>query len=287
MTYLRDARDKVRREMPAKGRATPPPAPPPAGSRTGAQIILDDLRNRYKPDFKVGSAVHCKDGRVVPMAEGCAVLDSALIKALESASDAPRYKGEGVSPGPVNRNALPAFFRAWSKVSWGDLLRELPDEDAAELGGDAEAAEEFRRLVREALLTEVTLGGSIAGVGVSQVERRSVVDWCDRFAKAGDWKGIRSKMCWCRIRVHADGELELMVAVRHELFAQLKADRRLTEMGAKRFARRCARYGVGKLDERERPCGRRAVVLDRDFVADLVEGLPGEEDGAAGASPEG
>src|SRR5262249_48141354 len=157
-------------------------------------------------------------------------------------------KGDGVSPGPLNRNAIPGHFRKWARFAWGDLLGELPDEDNAELGKGDEAPEEFRRLVRDALLTEMTLAGTIRDTGVTQRERRSLVDWAYKFAKDGPGKSIRSKLCWCRIRVDAKGELKLQVAVRHDLFGQLRADRRLVEMGAKKFARRCARYGVGRVD---------------------------------------
>jgi integrase len=119
--------------------------------------------------------------------------------------------------------------------------------------------------------------------GATQTERRSLVDWCVKFAKVGPWRAIRSKKCWCKLREVGGGELVLLVAIRHELFAQLKADRRLTEMGAKKFARRAARYGVGRADNGERPHGGRAIVLDQAFVADLAATLP---DNGVGESEE-
>src|SRR5262249_14627880 len=161
------------------------------------------------------------------------------------ATDAPRYKG-----GTLNRNALPAFFRTWSSVAWGDLLAGLPDEDSAELGNDGPAPEEFRRLVREAMLAEVVIGDIIGKDDVTRIERRSLIDWCAKFAKPGPWRSIRSKKCWCRARVIPGGEIVLMVAIRHELFAQVPADKRLRDMGPKRFARRAARYGVGRSDQK-------------------------------------
>lgn len=257
-----------------KARRGAPPGKKPGASASGAAIIAEYFRERYRPDFRRGSALHCQDGREVMMGEACAVPTSALIERLAEADNAPRFKGEGKAQGAVNREALPGFFGRWAKVAWGDLLDSLPDEDAAELAPDGEAPEEFRRLVREAMLSEVVLGDVIGKSGVTQTEKRSLIDWCVRFAKPGPWRTIRSKKCWCRCREDEGGELVLMVAIRHEVFSQLKADRRLTEMGAKKFARRAARYGVGRADNNERPHGGRAILLDHAFVADLIASLP-------------
>ncbi|HJZ58322.1 MAG TPA: hypothetical protein VKE74_25490 [Gemmataceae bacterium] len=61
------------------------------------------------------------------------------------------------------------------------------------------------------------------------------------------------------------------IALRHELFSQIKADRRLIEMGSNKFSRRCERYGVGRPGgQAERPHGKWALILDDGFVADLV-----------------
>lgn len=251
------------------------PAPCRGGAKqTAAALILDHFRRQYRPDFRRGSLVHCPDGREVSMAEACTTPTSALIDRLALATDAPEFKGGG-----VNRDALPAFFARWAKVAWGDLLALLSDEDEAELGGDDAAPEEFRQMVKDALLSEVVLGDTI-GKGVNavlQTERRSLIDWCVKLAKPGPWRTIRSKKCWCKTREVEGGELVLMVAVRHELFAQLKADRRLCAMGPKRFARRAARYGVGHALPEDRPHGIRAIILDASFVADLTAALPEDD----------
>jgi hypothetical protein len=261
--------DAFRRLLAAATEPAKPNTQP--ASPTGVQVILAYYRERYRPVFKRGNSIHTADGRDVPMTEAVAVADSDLIAQLYKAKDAPR-DGEG----NVKRSNLPRFFTTWAKVAWGDLLKLLPDEDQAELGNVELAAEDFRRLVRDALLTEIVLGTVVRGGmdDVTQTERRSLIEWCERFAKAGPWRSIRSKKCWCKTRDLGGGEIELMVAVRHELFAQLKADRRLCEMGPNRFSRRAERYGVGKPDPDERPHGQRAVVLSREFVADLTAGLP-------------
>jgi hypothetical protein len=113
------------------------------------------------------------------------------------------------------------------------------------------------------------------------VEKRSLIEWCERFAKPGPWRSIRSLRCWCRTRVSQTGELILDVAIRHELFAQIKADPRLVGLNANTFGRRAKRYGVGEVSEKERPHGTRAVVLATAFVQELTEGFADPVEGAA------
>jgi hypothetical protein len=271
---------------------TPDPGPKPSGNRegpavatqakptasaatdrapqSGSKIILEYFRCCYRPVFRRGNAAVCADGATMMMGDAYVMMTSRLIDQLASAEDAP-HGGDG----EVNRNRLPGFFRTWAPVAWGDLLATLPDEDTAELGDDAPPREEFRRLVREAMLTEVVLGEIIGNVGVVQTERRSLIDWCARFSKVGPWRSIRSKKCWTRLRDMEEGEVEVCVAIRHEVFAQLGADRRLRDMGANTFARRCQRYGVGTSSRDERPHGMTAVVLAPDFVSDLLSTMPG------------
>ena len=174
----------------------------------------------------------------------------------------------------MKENALPGFFKTWASVAWGDLLAELPDEDGAGSDGIALACEEFRRLVRDAMLSEIVIGDIIGAEGVTRTERRSLIDWCVRFAKPGPWKSIRSKKCWCKSEERGGGEIRLKVAIRHELFAQIKADKRLCEMGSNTFTRRATRYEVGASGRDDRPHGRSAVVLADDFVAELTSGVP-------------
>ncbi|MBM3982668.1 MAG: hypothetical protein FJ304_20835 [Planctomycetes bacterium] len=266
------------RQSTSTGPATVVAAAPAAqqqGPRTAAQIILDYFRERYEPAFRCGTAVHTASGGTIQMGEATVVCDSRLIDLLESATDAPRYAGKN-GPGEVKRSSLPGFFKTWAKVAWGDLLGSLPDEDGADLGCASVARDEFKRLVREALLTEITLGDK----DEREVERRSLIDWCVKFAKAGPWRSIRSKKLWCKVELHGGGELKLKVALRHELFAQVRADPRLREMGANTFTRRAARYGVGQSSREDRPHGQSAIVLNDDFIADLTTGLLEVEAGA-------
>lgn len=128
-----------------------------------------------------------------------AALPPDLIGPLSSASNVPRFPPANGVPGAVKDEALPTFFRKWAGTAWTGLLAELPDEDSAELGTDAAnlAADEFRRLVREALLTPIVLGQSVA-VGrqednyfETKLEKRPLANWCERFAKSERWADVR------------------------------------------------------------------------------------------------
>jgi hypothetical protein len=245
-------------------------------------VILDFYRRRYRPVFRRNNSIHTEGGEDVDRGVVLGAPDCQVIDALEEADGSPTYKG-----GVVNRNALPAFFKTWAAVAWAELLKSLPDEDDAKLSQDAPAAEEFRRLVREALLDDVVLGEVIRKAGVTQTERRPLIFWCQKFARPGPWRSIRGKRCWCRLRDLGGGEVRLQVAIRHEVFSQLHADRRLSSMGANKFTRRAAKYGVGTSTENNRPHGQTAVVLDDAFVADLVAKLPDDVGGdEGGENPE-
>jgi hypothetical protein len=234
--------------------------------RSSVEIICEWLHDRYQPVFRRRSGIVTSDGEDVSRVDALATPDSSLIELLAEAADAPRYTPrEGQIVGDVKRGALPALFKKWSPVAWGDLLAQLPDEDTAELGAGAPVGVEFRRMVRDALLTEITLGDR----DEKEVERRSVIDWCEKFAKPGTWKSLRSKKIWCKVADLGGGEIKLKVAIRHELFAQLKADKRLTSMPASTFTRRAAQYGVGTSSRQHRPEGQSAIVLADGFVSDL------------------
>jgi hypothetical protein len=238
---------------------------------TAAKIIHDYFVERYKPAFRRGATVHCADGAELTMHVAC-VPNSRIIELLATTVDAPRDKHG------IEADKLPGFFRKWAPVAWGDLLAELQEEINAKLGDDAPARETFARLVRETMFSQHTFGrGKAHDDVVEQVERRSLIDWCVKFAKPGPWRDVRSLACWCKCRELAGGELELQVAIRHELFAQAGADRWLRQIGPTMFARLAGKYGIGVSSEKDRPQGRRAIVLDRDFVSDLTAGIPDDE----------
>jgi hypothetical protein len=263
-------------------------APTADEPKTGVQVIREYFDRRYRPQFRIGNSIRTLDGRDVLMGEACAVPDSKLIAALAGATDAPAYVNGG-KRGDVKWASLPNFFKTWAKVAWGDLLTDLRDEDDADLAVLGTARDEFRRWVRDAMLSEVTLGETKKADRLTEtnVERNSLIGWCDRFAKPGPWRRIRGKLCWCRRVEHEGGELELQVAVKHGLFGQVKADPKLRAMTEWKFTRRAKNYAVGTSTRECRPHGESAVLLARDFVEDLIA-TPAEtpeEETAEEASP--
>jgi hypothetical protein len=235
-------------------------------SKPGAEIILEFFREHYRPVFRRRSSIVCADGSEVSRVEVTSSPNFRIIALLSQASDAPKVNNT------VATDRFPAFFKKWSPVAWGEMLSKLPDEDEADLGDDGPAREEFRRLIYEAMLTQVVLGDVISGrdEGVTQTERRSLIDWCKRFGKEGVWRSIRSYQCWCKKVVNDGGEVVLSVAIRHGLMSQLHADKRLRDIPQKKFTRRCARYGVGTTSRAERPHGQNAIILAPEFVEDLA-----------------
>lgn len=253
---------------------TPEPEGAPIGPRKGYQIILDYFRAAYRPVFRDGNTVHCADGSEMYQATACSAAPSKLITLLATAADAPRYAP--ASGGGVNEGLLPGFFKKWSGTAWADLRDALPTEDDAELGAESPSGENFRRMVREAMLTEITLGDSDNRGRTLPAERLAVIEWCKRFAKPGRPANVRSKVVysWCEslglniIRLH--------VAIHHSLFSQLVGvDRLLRPMGADKFNRRCAKYGVGQVPRDQRVGGQRMVVLSEAFVEELLGLLNG------------
>jgi hypothetical protein len=256
-------------------------APPPRGGggapkrpqagQVGWEVIRDYFRRRYGDGFRTGEAVFSNlEGREVRRQEACAALPHDLLAPLGQATDAPQYKG-----GLVNEAALPGFFKKWAGTGWLAYASALPDEDRAPDEAVAMAREEFRRLVRQALFSEFTLARRVydrhRNLAETRVENRSAIGWCEAFAREGGWRTVRSKKLWCKLEGREHGEVMLKVALRHELFGQLKADRRLIEMGPARFVRRARRYGVGGPGgQQDRPGGQWVFVLSDAFVADLT-----------------
>jgi hypothetical protein len=254
------------------------PAAPGDAPRSGVAIIEQYYRDRYRPVFKDGNAIHTEDGDDVKMAVAISVTNDQLIEALSKATDAPRTQ-EGVKWG-----SLPRFFSTWAKTAWGNLLDSLPDEDNAELGADSPPGDKFRQMVRDALLRPWNCGTVVRGRAQDhhnepvQVERRPVISWCRRFAELGEWDDLRGLKIWFKEQDRGDGHVKLMVALRHEVFGQIGGvDRRLTGMPPKKFARRAAKHGVGQSGgEDHRPQGNRAIVLSGEFLDDLLGGMPDE-----------
>jgi hypothetical protein len=266
----RDDRPTPARREPRPHAVTPAADPSPAAPTHPAVMIRKYWEDTYRPAYRVGNRVVCEDGEDLTQAVACSGAPTKLIDLLATAEHAPLYRGGG-----VNASALPGFFKKWAPTAWADMRDALPTEDEAEISLDAPVAEEFRRMVRDALLTEVTLGESDDRGRLLPAERLAVIEWARRFAKAR-WANVRSKVVYSRCENLGVGLLRLSVAIHHALFAQLPGgDRRLREMSTDQFNRRCAKYGVGRVPRDERPGGQRMVVLDREFLEDLLGLLNG------------
>jgi hypothetical protein len=245
-----------------------PPEPPAEedgggdGPWTGYDIILGHFRAAYRPIFRRGPVLYSDTHRrEVKMGEACCGAGIDLIEQLAGAADVPRER-----KGQIDRGALPHFFATWARSAWVDLLASLPEEEDGDEILD-EARDEFRDRVSAALLSIVCLSykpSSSSGHEAAQVQRRSLINWCQVFAKPGRWQGVRSYQLWTRLDQEAG---PLRVALRTGLFSQVQGCAQLARLTQNRFTRLCEKYGVGTKD---RVQGQRAVVLCDDYVQDVL-----------------
>src|SRR5262249_48248866 len=113
------------------------------------------------------------------------------------------------------------------------------------------------------------------GQDTDDTQRRSLINWCQLFAKPGKWKSVRSLALWTRL----DEDGRLRVAIHKNLFGQIR--RAAPCESHRRFAALAERYDVGTLAD-GRPGGSRAVDIDPSFVAELLAGpVDGTVDGRA------
>jgi hypothetical protein len=242
-----------RQQPSSAGRTSPGPAP--ESQPDGLGIILADFRERYEPRFRRGHAIYSDTlGREVKPAEGCFAADRQLLTKLAAAGNAPLDKH-----GQVEAAALPRFFWTWSKSAWTELLEALPEEEnAEELCASAE--ETFRRQVATCLYAQVVFAATVDKHGTTEQQRRTLLQWCELWAKPGPWQQVRAALLWCR----REG-VQLCIALRAELFAQY-GPRELAALSQCAIARRAERYGVGTS---VKACGQRVIELTSDFIADL------------------
>jgi hypothetical protein len=140
-------------------------------------------------------------------------------------------------------------------------VRDLPEEEDAAEDSDA-AREEFAGKIAAVLHTIQAFGTHVKAGYDTKVERRSLINFCEMWAKK-QWGQIRSLNLWCR-RI---GPV-LEVAFRRELFAQVgRSD--LEKLSATKLTQLCERYDIGRGSI---VLGRRAVVLENDFLLEHVAG---------------
>jgi hypothetical protein len=211
-------------------------------------------------------------GREVKASEACFAPGIELVGLLAQASDAPKVFKSEVT---VDRSALPAFFKCWAPSAWSDILAELRKEDQSEeVNGDA--GQEFRGKVAAGLFAQATYGVDVERDGHREKEqqRRTLLQWCQLWARPAGWGQVRSALLWCRKGER--GRLE--VALRVELFGQF-GPRDLAGLSQRKFADLWELYGVG---EAQKACHRRVVLLAQEFLAELLTGPEATGDGGTG-----
>jgi hypothetical protein len=141
------------------------------------------------------------------------------------------------------------------------------------------AREDFRGRVAAALQTIVALGHAKydpkGREGGTEVQRRSLVDWCQLWARPGQWQRVRSYRLWTRKNVVGGGQ-RLEIALRVELFGQVNRQD-LAALGQNKFGRLAALYGVGLDVKNAKVQGERAVILTAEFIEELLAQPPADE----------
>jgi hypothetical protein len=194
-----------------------------------------------------------KHGRTVPRSEVCDAPCSELVPLLLAAGDA-----------PADREDLHKHFGKWAKTAYKDELRERPAEEAT-----AEvmplAMEQFRLLVRGALRTVVSLGENYdrkkEWAPKTEVQKKPLIEFARAFAthNGRNWGSVRGMSIWSRVK---DGKIQ--VALRVELFQELRCCPDLMKLTYDKFAGLCVLYAVGGRC-RVRGGLARAVLLGDDF----------------------
>jgi hypothetical protein len=230
---------------------------PPGPANDGTSVILASFKEKYHPLFRRGNALYSDAlSREVRPSEACFGPSEALIAQLATAADAPQNEYG------VNQGALPGFFKKWAPVAWTTLLDGLPEEgDSEEISLPAQ--EEFRGKIAAALLTmqSFTYTYREGKEERREVQRRSLLSWCESWAKPGHWQAVRSLPIWTR----KDENDRLCVALRFELFQVIgKPNPAATKY---RFPRLAEIYEVGVA---QRVGRSRAVELAPEFLLDLL-----------------
>lgn len=262
---------------PSKPTAKPAPATvesPPQNAVTVVDVIREHLVKRYSPTFRRGADIYAGNlGRVITRGEACGAPTSDIIEPVMAAKDYSRGQD-----GPI-RARFPSTYKQWAPVAWADLLAALPDEaDSPEMA--ASAAEQFQGIVADALMTIECFSykHKDGKEERSEVQRRSLIDWCRQFAKPGNWKSIRSLSLWVKL----DEDNQLQIALHQRLFSQIRRGH-LAPPTHRQFADLCELYSVGK---RGGTSTSKWVELTPEFLADLTS-HPGDGrcDGEGDGSP--
>ena len=233
----------------------------------GKDIILSHLRQRLNPVFRRRGMIYFSEslGREVGRTDSVVALNSALRDKLKEATDVPRDKEGG-----VKTEALPRFFTTWLPTAWADLLDGLLEEEASAEIADA-AQDEFREKVAAGFHTIVSHGRYYEKDKSTEVEARSLIDWCVLWAQG-------RQMEEGPLLAHLDQEgLEkapaddpahgLRIAIRSGLFRQTRSPD-LAALTQRKFGMLAELYDVGTSCR----AGRiRNTELVPGFIASLLD----------------
>jgi len=178
-------------------------------------ITLAYYREAYRPTCRRGREVWSdKAGAWISARDVLQGAPKELLERLAGATDAPLMR-DGRT---VDRDRLPAAWRKWAPSAWVDMLGST-DPEGEESEVSASAGADLSRVLAAALHTVVTMGRrvTVKGVEETQLEQRSLADWCGVLAKPGrGWYRMRSWHVWAR------REDRLRIALRPDLFTQLR-----------------------------------------------------------------
>jgi hypothetical protein len=177
-------------------------------------IILAHFRQTYRPVFRRGEVVYSDTlGREIKRSEACFGADSTLLAALGDAADAPRAED-----GTLKTRMLPKLFKDFAPTAWKDMIAAVHVEEHGDEVIEL-AQEEFAAKIAAALNRNVALGRAYEDGKETHTatENRSLIHWCEVWAKTGQWGQIRSFRLWARRNER--GQLE--IAPHPTLFAQI------------------------------------------------------------------
>lgn len=263
----------TKRKRPKNKRREPAPdnqGGNPTEEQESVALIRGYWRSRYDFIFtRAGDLYSAKLGRVVKPSEACYAPSSELVALLECADDAP------TDPDDIHKH-----FGKWAKTAYVDERNARPPEEAT---GELcpPAMEQFRHLVRGAVRTVVSLGENFqrGKDDRTEVQKKPLIEFARAFAlhNGNKWGNVRGLSIWSKVK---GGRIK--VAIRVELFQELRCCPELARLTYDKFADLCVQYGIGTRCK-VRGGDERAVLLEDEFsegmVAEPEDGPPREKEG--------
>jgi hypothetical protein len=237
---------------------SPPPADGPTQDNTIVNVIRKYLEDKYDPTFRRGTAIWSnKLAREINRSEACTAPTSDIIPLLLNASNFPRDKHG------VKDETIPSVYRNWAPIAWADLIAALDDEpDSPEISETA--GQQFRDAIAKLMNTLWVIPVPREKGERPVMESRTLIDWCQRFAKPGRWQHVRSLRLWCRL---VNNQIE--VAFHCLLFGQVRQGS-LAPPNHGELGHLAEMYGVGFRGGHT--SRSRFVELSPEFIAELLAG---------------